>query len=204
MPFYLLSAGGVQDTNFAWSVHAVGSSSAPEGTVETAWDAGWTTLWSGIGALLPTTTSLTFTATSTASATFKQTTKTRTTRSNAGAGSTIPLPLFVAPVVTFRSAQATKYGHGRWYLPSVDSGALAAGGYTLSAASQTSIQSGMNGLLTNLRGVVQLVILHRKNTLHGPLANTTDLIVTGDVSNLLHVQRRRQSKITPTRVAITP
>jgi len=112
--------------------------------------------------------------------------------------------MFVSPVVTFRSAQHTRYGHGRWYLPAVASGALAAGGYVLSSAAQTSIQSAMNGLLTNLRGVLQLVILHRKATLHGPAANTTDLIVVGDISNVLHVQKRRGAKFTPTRVNITP
>jgi hypothetical protein len=112
--------------------------------------------------------------------------------------------MYVAPVVTFRSSQHTRYGHGRWYLPCVDSGALASGGYVLAPASVTSIVSGMNGLLTNLRGVLQLVILHRKATLHGPAANTTDLIVTGDVSNVLHVQKRRGSKLVATRSAITP
>lgn len=204
MPFYLLSAGGLQDSSFNWSVHAVGQGSAPEGTTQTAWDNGWISLWSGIGGLLPATTSLTFTATSTASASFKQTTRTRTTHNNLGAGATIPLPMYCAPVVTWRSAQATKYGHGRWYLPSVMSGALAAGGYVLSAASQTTIVNAVNAMLTNLRGTVQLVILHRKATLHGPGANTTDLIVTGDVSNILHVQKRRQSKLTPVRSAVTP
>ncbi|HEX8838222.1 MAG TPA: hypothetical protein VF748_14870 [Candidatus Acidoferrum sp.] len=204
MPFYLLKAGGIQDSAFNWSVTAVASSSAPEGTAATAWDTGWTTLWSAIGAYVPTTTSLTFTSASTASSSFRQTTRTRTTRNNAGAATGTPLPMYVAPVVTFRSAQATRYGHGRWFLPGFASNALAAAGYVMLPAAQTAIQSGVNGLLTNLRGTLQIVILHRKATLHGPGAFTTDLVVTGDVSNLFHVQKRRQSKITPTRIAVTP
>lgn len=204
MPFFLLKAGGIQNTSFNWSITAVANSSQSEANVEAAWDSGWTALWSNIGALLPTTTSLTFTSASTASATFHQTTKTRTTRNNAGAAATVPLPMYAAPVVTFRSSQATRYGHGRWYLPTVDSGALAAAGYVLSSASQTAIQGGMNGLLTSIRPTMQLVLLHRRGTLNGPGPNTTDVVVAGDVSNLLHVQRRRQRQVAAVRIAITP
>jgi hypothetical protein len=62
----------------------------------------------------------------------------------------------------------------------------------------------MNNLLTQIRGQVGLVLLHRKNTLHGPLANTADIITTGDISNVFHIQKRRASKVVPTRVTITP
>lgn len=203
MTYYLLTASGVQNTNFAWSVKAVGNSAATEATVAGAWDSGWTQLWASLGAMCATSTILLQTSASTASPTFRQTTKTVTNRNNAGAVAGTGLPQFVAEVVTFRSVNATRYGHGRWYLPAVGSGALAGTGFVLSAASQTTIQTGMNNFLTAIRPVFQLVILHRKATLHGPGAGTVDIITKGDVSNLLHVQRRRQSKLVPTRVSIT-
>lgn len=203
MTFYLCKAGGYVNNSFAWTVNAVLSSTQTEGQVATNWNTAWTQLWAQYGTLVPTTTALTFTSASTASATFKQTTKTNTPRTNQGAGAQPSLPMQSSVVVTWRSAQATKYGHGRWYLPTVDSSAIAATGYILSSAAQTTVQTGVNALLTQLRGAQQIVILHRHGTLYGPVAYATDLVVAGDISNLLHVQRRRGSKFVPTRVAVT-
>lgn len=204
MPFYLHQATGLLNAAFPWSIHSVSSSAATESAAQTAWDAGIVAMWNsaGFNALVPTGTTLTGTSTSTANASFKQTTKTSSSHSIAGTATT-SLSYHTAEVVTFRSSQATKYGHARWYLPPLGTTALATGGYILSAATMTSMQTAVNAFLTAIRGTLTLVILHRKGTLHGPGPLTTDNIIAADMPNNLSVQRRRADKLVPTRTALT-
>lgn len=204
MPFYLHTATGLLGGSFPWSINAVSSSSASESAAQTAWDAGVVALWNstGLNALIPTTTTLTETVTSTANSSFKQTTATVTTHSLAGTG-TGSLPFQIAEVVTLRTAQRTKYGHGRWYLPALAPAALIAAGNLLSAAAVTDLVTAVNAMFTAFGSTLQLQILHRHGTLHGPGALTTDPVVSGDVANKFVVQRRRGDKLVPTRTAIT-
>jgi hypothetical protein len=156
----------------------------------------------GFAALVPSTVEVTFTSTSTANAAFKQTTKTTTTHAIVGTGGA-GLPYQVGEVVTWRSAQATKWGRARWYLPPMTAAALAAGGFVLAAASVTQIVDAVNAGLTNWVGTLNFQILHRKNTLSGPAALTLTPISSGDVADKLVIQRRRADKLLPTRSALT-
>lgn len=204
MPFYLHEAHGLQNSAFPWSIHSVSSSSATESAAQTAWDAAIVAMWgsAGFNALVPTGTTLTGTSTSTANASFKQTTKTSSSHSTPGTATTA-LSYHTCEIVTFRSNQATKYGHARWYLPALGTAALATGGYILSAATMTSMQTAVNAFLTGIRGTLTLVVLHRKATLHGPGALTTDNVISADMPNSLAVQRRRADKAVPTRTSLT-
>jgi hypothetical protein len=204
MPFYLHTAQGLLGAAFPWSISAVSSSSSSEAAAQTAWDAGVVALWtsSGLAGLIPTTTTLTETSTSTANAAFKQTTLTKNTHSTAGTG-TGSLPYQICEVVTLRTAQATKYGHGRWYLPALAPAALATAGNLLSATAQGDIVTAVNALFTAIGSTLQFQILHRRGTLHGPGALTTDAVTSGDVSNKFAIQRRRGDKLVPTRSTIT-
>lgn len=204
MPNYLHKAGGTLSGGFPWSIGMVSSSSATESAAQTAWDAGIVAMFTltGLAALFPAGTVLTYTSTSTASAAFKQTTITQNTHADAGSGGA-GLPYQVAEVVTWRSAQATKWGRGRWYLPPMTAASLATAGFVLAAGSVTEIVDGVNAFLTATVGTLSFQILHRKPTISGPAALTLTPIDAGDVSNKLVIQKRRADKFVPTRTAVT-
>lgn len=204
MPNYLHKAGGVLQGGFPWSVGMISVSSSTESAAQTNWDSGFTALWNSASflALLPAGTTLTYTSTSTASASFTQTTKTTATHNISGTA-TAGLPFQAAEVVTWRTASATKWGRGRWYLPTIGVTALASTGFVLSATSLTAIQGAVNAGLAVWVGTLNFQVLHRKNTLTGPTALTLTPIVSGDVSNKLVIQRRRADKFVPTRATLT-
>lgn len=203
MPNYLHQAGGTLSGGFPWSIRMVSTSSSTESAAQTTWDSGFLAMWNlaAFNALMSAGTLLTYTSTSTASATFKQTTKTTTTHSLAGAA-VVGLPFQVAEVVTWRSAQATKWGRSRMYLPGFGTNALAAAGYVLAASAQATLVTALNAALAIWFPPLGFQILHRKNTLSGPLANTLTPIVGGDVANKLVIQRRRADKYVPIRSAL--
>jgi len=204
MPNYLHTAGGDLNSSFPWSITMVSASSGSEAAANTAWANGWTAAWgvTAFAALFPTTTNLNYASTSTASADFKQTTKTVQTLNLVGTGTT-SLPYQVAEVVTWRTASATKWGRGRWYLPAMDTTVLATGGFLLSTAAQTAIVDGLNAALTAWVGELTFQVLHRKATLSGPGADTLTTITGGDVANKFVIQRRRADKLVPARMDLT-
>lgn len=204
MPNYLHKAGGTLEGGFPWSIGMVSTSTDGESAAQTVWDNGVVAMWgsSAFNALMPTGSILTYTSTSTASADFKQTTKTETTHSTAGTA-TAGLPFQVAEVVTWRTAQATKWGRGRWYLPTIGTTGLATAGFVLSATAVADIVTAVNAGLTVWVAALNFQILHRKATLSGPAANTLTPIASGDVSNKLVIQRRRADKYVPTRSTLT-
>lgn len=203
MPNYLLTAGGNIGA-FPWSITMKATGTATEAATETAWAAGLSALFSnaGFAALLSSATELTFTSTSTASAAWKQTTKTETTHALSGTG-TGALPYQISAIVTWRTAQATKYGRGRWYLPAMAPSALATGGFVFSSAAQGSMVTALNAMTTAWGVTFQPVILHRHGTISGPGPLTTDPVTTADVSNKPAVQRRRGDKYTVIRASFT-
>lgn len=204
MANYLCQAGGTLNGSSAWSFRSYATSSGAESAVQTAWNSGIAAMFasSGFAGLLPTTVELTYTYTSTMNANWKQTTKTQTNLSVVGTATT-SMPYHVSEVVTWRTAQATKYGHGRWFLPPLAVTALATGGWSLSSTAQGDIVTAVNAAITAWGSTVNLVILHRNGTKSGPGPLTTDPVIGGDVPNLLDTQRRRADKIVPSRVSLT-
>jgi hypothetical protein len=201
---YLCEAGGTLNSAYAWSFRSYATSPDSEGAVQAAWNSGIVAMFgvSAFQALVPTEVELTYTYTSTMNSNWKQTTKTQNDVSVVGSATT-SLPYHVSEVVTWRTAQATKYGHGRWFLPPLGVTALATGGFSLSAAAQTDIVSAVNAAITAWGSTLSLVILHRNGTKSGPGPLTTDPVIGGDVPNILNTQRRRADKIVPSRVALT-
>lgn len=204
MPNYLHAAGGTLQGGFPWSISMVSTSSDGESAAQTVWDNGVVAMWgsSAFNALMPAGTKLTYTSTSTANALFKQTTKTTNTHNTAG-GATAGLPYQVAEVVTWRTAQATKWGRGRWYLPGMAPGALATAGFVLSTTAVNDIVAAVNAGLAIWVGALNFQIVHRKGTLSGPAADTLTPISSGDVADKLVIQRRRGDKYVPVRTALT-
>lgn len=205
MPDYLHTASGTLANAFAWSITAKSVSAGTEAAVETAWAAGWAACF-GLAAFkgeYATDVELTETSTSTASATWKQTTITRTSHALAGtAAQSIAYQSSV--VVTLRTALATKYGRGRWYLPPTAVGSLDTGGFVLSAAAQANLVLGLNAGFAAWAGTVNLVILHRTAPLGGGVAAlSTTPIVGADLANKFVVQKRRADKSAIVRSTIT-
>lgn len=204
MPNYLHVAGGVISGAFPWSIRIYSTSAATESVAQTNWNAGISAMFNSAAffALLPVGTNVTFSYTSTMDANWKQTTKTSTTLAIDGAATTA-LPFHVSEVITFRTAKATRYGRGRWYLPALGTAALATGGGSLSATAAGDIQTAWNTGQGTWRGTLQFVLLHRHGTKSGLPPLSTDNIIAGDVPNGFDTQRRRADKFVPTRVALT-
>lgn len=204
MPNYLHTAGGTLEGGFPWSIGMVSTSSDSESAAQGVWNSGIVAMFqtAAFQALMPTGTIVTYTQTSTANSLFKQTTKTTNVLSIAGTA-TQGLPFQAAEIVTWRSTQATKWGRGRWYLPTIGSAALLSTGFVLSGTAVNDIVAAVNAGLAIWVGALNFQILHRRNTLSGPTANTLTPIASGDVSNKLVIQRRRADKYTPTRTALT-
>jgi hypothetical protein len=207
MTFYLHKGFGLLPSSQPWSVGLVTSGSITEGAAETAWHSAFTGFWtsSGVAALFSTAVSNTGTSTSTASSSFKQTTKTQTLATHAGTATTQELPEQVAMILTIRSANATKSGHGRLFFPAPVAAALSIGsGGELSSGSLTTISGGFSSIFTSLvsSGLTPLILTRRK-TINGQPALSTQQVSSADMPNKLGVQTRRGDKIVPTRTTVT-
>lgn len=204
MPNYLLVASGQIGGSFPWSLRMYATASGSEAAVETTWSSGIAAMFNatGFNGILPNTVNVNSTYTSTMDASWKQTTKTQTSASLTG-GAAQSLPWHVAEVVTWRTALATRYGRGRWYLPCLGSGSLATAGGKMSATAQTDIVTAVNALLAITVPSIQFVILHRRGTKTGPGPLTTTPIISGDVPDGYDVQRRRADKYVPARTSLT-
>jgi hypothetical protein len=206
MAFYLAQASGTLNSSFPWSVNTVLSSTGSEGAVATAFDTAFRLIFTNgtLAPYIPTTVAVTETSVSTASATFKQTTKTTHTSTTPGTGTSAALPFHTCAVITFRTASATKWGRGRWYLPCLGTNALAASGFDMLTAAQTALSGAMTAYFTSVGTSYSHVILHRKATAGGARAAfTTDTVIAGDVSNAFAVQRRRADKLGVSRSTFT-
>lgn len=206
MAFYLAQASGLLNGNFPWSINSVLSSSSAESGVATAWDTAIRGIWTNatLKPYIPTTVTMDETSVSTASAVFKQTTKTVTSGSDAGTSTDVALPFHTCEIVTFRTANATKWGRGRWYLPPLATNALAADGFSILAAAQSAMQTALNAYFAAVGSTYQHVILHRKATAGGVRAAfTTDPVTQCDIPSTFAVQKRRADKLVPTRLSVT-
>lgn len=206
MAFYLAQAAGLLSSTFPWSMNAVLSGSASEAATATAFDTAFRAIFTqaSLAPYIPTTVEITQTSVSTAGATFLQTTKTTTVATTAGTGTDGALPFHTTEIITFRTANATKWGRGRWYFPPLGYNALAAGGFQILAAAQTALQDGLNAYFTSVGSTYQHVILHKKTTAGGArLAFSTDVVTKCDIPSTFAVQRRRADKIVPSRLSVT-
>ena len=206
MTDFLLSFGGTLSGGAPWSCNFKATSADSEASCATAWDAAVLAMWqfSTLHPYFPADTFLTYTSVSTASSMWKQTTKTTTGHNIAGTSADEALPPHVCEVVTLRTALATRFGRGRFYLPAMAENALAATGGIMLAAAQTALQDAMNALFSAISGVITLQIYHKLgggSGARGP--NTVDPVIASDVSDVFTTQRRRDDKRVPLRLTVT-
>jgi hypothetical protein len=206
MPYFQVSAQGLLNSVFPWSNNAIVESTESEAAVAAAFNTAYRAIFTNgtLAPYIPTTVEITETSASTMSPLFTQTTKTTTTATTAGTGTDGALGYRVSEIITFRTAQATRWGRGRWYFPSLGYNALAADGFSILAAAQTALQDGMNAYFTSVAGAYVHQILHRR-TVVGAFreAYTTDAVTGCDIPNTFANQRRRGDKAVPSRVTVT-
>lgn len=207
MPFFLAKASGLLGGSFAWSFGSTLFSSSGEATVAAQWDTAILAFFQ-TASLLPyiaPATTLTGTSVSTASPQFKQTTITKTAHATAGTSTSPSMGYHTAPVVSFYSPNATKWGRARWFLFPLATNALAVGGYVLLPAAQTALQTAVNNFGSARGSAFTLQILHRRGSIDGTRgALSTDQITTASIADNLNQQRRRADKRTPIRMTATP
>jgi hypothetical protein len=206
MTFYGVQASGLLNGSFAWSNNAYVTSSLSESAVATAFDNAFRSIWTNatLAPYIPTTVTITGTSCSTMSPGFTQTTKTVHNAVTAGTGTSAAIGYHTCEIITFRTAFATRWGRGRWYLPPLGTNALAVSGFSILAAAQTALQGAMNAYFTSARTSYTHVILHRKQTLGGTRGSfSTDNVVQADVPSTFATQRRRADKLVPLRDSIT-
>lgn len=207
MTNFLHKASGTSPSGQFWSFGLVTSGSISEAAAQSSWNTRVSAFFAdtNVKALYKTTTILTLTSTSTASPTFKQTTVTSNTVSVAGTATTQESPDQLSMTFTTISALRTRSGHGRLFLPAPVSAALTVNtGGQIAGANMTNIAAAATTWFTGLvSDGLQPQILTRKATLGGLAANSLRPIVSGKVSNTLHIQKRRGDKRTVTYTAFT-
>jgi hypothetical protein len=135
---------------------------------------------------------------STLNATMHQTTKTTNGLTITGTDANASLPWSIAEVVTLRSALATKYGHGRIYLPPFAEDQVAS--HVLLSATLTSMKTVFDQFFTTVTGAgVSFFIFNKKTLKNGQAPYTKTLLNAFDISNKPARQSRRVSKVVPTR-----
>lgn len=205
MTNFLHKASGTSPSGQFWSFGLVTSGSISEAAAQSSWNTRVSAFFAdtNVKALYKTTTILTLTSTSTASSTFKQTTVTSNTVSVAGTATTQESPDQLSMTFTTISALRTRSGHGRLFLPAPVSAALTVNtGGQIAGANMTNIAAAATTWFTGLvSDGLQPQILTRKATLGGLPANSLRPVVSGKVSNTLHIQKRRGDKRTVTYTA---
>lgn len=204
MSNYRAVASGLLGGSLPWSFHMGLQSSSTESTVADNWNVAivalWNTATNGLQNFMSADVTLTDTFVTTLNATFHQTTKTNVTTSLpiAGTDANASLPWSIAEVVTLRTGFATKWGHGRIFLPPFAEDQIAA--HVIKAATITSMQTVFNTFFASLTGAGHVPYVYNARTLKdGTLPYTIRICNGYDISNKPARQSRRVSKIVPTR-----
>lgn len=187
--FALYMIGGLADGQ-EWTSRIYASGNVSEATAATAIHTAAGALWAAITADLPTSSTLTETFASTLNPSWKFTTATTTTETLAGTSASASMPISTCPVITWRTLQRTKGGHGRSFLPAFATNAVdtAETGKILPAV-VTAIHTGATNFFNDLvAAALTPVLLNRK-------ALTTTNISAPQIGNVFRTQRRRQGKV---------
>ena len=118
----------------------------------------------------------------------------------AGTSADPSLPKRLSIVVTTRSDQFTKAGHGRFFLPPFVTTTVAAGG-VLDSTVQTNLQTRFNAFFSSIAtGGLSLFVTNRKPLKNGTAAFTRHDLITYDIADEFRQHAKRVSKQIPTRI----
>jgi hypothetical protein len=206
MTDYGAKVSGLLGASFPWSFGLWLTSSNAEGTVagnfNTAVGTLFTTATHGLENFMSADVTVTGTSVSTLNATMHQTTITRNSLDITGTDENDSLPWDTSEIVTLRSAQATKSGHGRINLPPFAEDQVAS--HVILSATITSMQTVFNAFFAALvADDISLFIFNKRTKKDGTAPYTKTALTSYDLPDKPAVQRRRVSKLVPTRVAGT-
>lgn len=206
MANYKCEIHGLIAGTLPWSIGMYFSGSVSEssasGTFNTAAGVLFTDATNGLDQFLNAEVTTTNTLVSTQSATFHQTTATSAALVHLGTDANASLPWQTAMVVTFRSVQKTRFGHGRVFLPPMASDNIAS--HVFKSTVTAKVAAGFQTLRTSMTsgGLTQFIV-GKVPSIGGNPAFSPLTCIGGDVSDKPGVQRRRVSKVVPTRTTFT-
>jgi hypothetical protein len=195
---------GLLGASLPWSFGFWMTATISEAAVSTAFNTNisalFTTATNGLQNFMSADVTVTGTVVSTLNATMHQTTATRASLALTGTDANASLPWHNAEVVTLRSVQATKSGHGRIYLPPFAEDQVTA--HVIKSATVTSMVTVFNSFFSAMNTAgVSFFVFNKKPLKDGTPAYTQHVLQTFDVPNKPARQARRVSKVVPTRVA---
>lgn len=193
--FELYAKGGTAIGGF-WSSRMYASGAVSEATAATAIHTAWGDLWADITTYMPVASTVTETAAVTLNTSWKFGTRTPTTETLAGTSGSESMPIRTSPVITWKTAVASKGKQGRSFLPPAAINAIDTSGDTgeLLAAFQTAVSTGATAFLNAITSVgLTVILLDRKD-----FSNVT---ITGNkIANRFRTQKRRGDKSATTYV----
>lgn len=194
MPLYRHTLNGTFPGE-VWSFGLHTSGSLALAAAQTAWQTAVTAFFStAYAATLATTTEATEASTAELDAgTGKQISKVSDPVNFAGTSTAESLPFQCAPVVSFRTALATRAGRGRIYAPSLAVDQLADGRMT--AGAQAALADSAAAMLSSLNGAGMSPVLFSRTT------HATQQILRLDVGDVIDTQRRRRNKLVEVRTS---
>lgn len=204
MPHWRLTVQGALPAGDIWvtGLDVFRTSGGSTAGALTSWQTAWELLWNGTGAsddlksLLKTTVTATFLAATQVDSAGKNIDQAVATVALAGTATDDSMPGETSPVISLRTANASKAGRGRRYLPCLTETSNAGNGEIVSG-SQTQIATAAQAMVQSLNGdAYEVQVWHRA-------FDTGDPVIAVDVANLFRVQRRRQNRVPVTRVRMT-
>lgn len=204
MTDFAMRATGLIGGSLPWSIGFRAFGSISESAASTSFSTRVNTLFNtttnGLKNFMSADVELTGTKTTTLNAAMKQTTVTATSLAVTGIDANPSLPWNIAEVVTLRSAFANKSGHGRIFLPPFAEDQVVA--HVIKAATTASMKTVFDAFFAGLvADGLTLFVVNMKTLKDGTAAFTKKNLVTYDISDKPAQQRRRVSKVIPTRVA---
>jgi len=167
-----------------------------------SWTTAWDLFWNGTGSSddfksLAKTTVTTIELTSTEiGPDNKNVTQAIGTVALAGTATDDSMPQETCPVISLRTANASKAGRGRCYLPPLTEASNAGSGVMVTG-SQTQLADAAQNMIQSLNGANMSVVVFHRTT------QTFDAVTACDVANLFRVQRRRQKSVITARTRRT-
>lgn len=202
---FACKTSGLIGGSLSWSTSMLCTGTIGEATASSVWNGQFGALCStatnGLNNFWSADITVTGTTVSTLNpVTFRQTTITRATLSEVGTDANPSLPWNIAHVITTRSANANKGGHGRMFLPPFAEDNIAAHilKSTVTAKMKIVLDVFFAGLVS---GGLQPIVMNRHATLSDPVPFTQKNLIDYDISDKPAQQRRRVSKVVPTRLA---
>ena len=117
MTNFELYASGALANGAAWSSRMYASGAIAEATAATAIHTAWGDLWGDITTYMPASSTVTLTAAVTLNTAWKFGTRTETTETLVGTSASESMPIRTSPVITWKTAVASKGKQGRSFLP---------------------------------------------------------------------------------------